>query len=207
MFTRLLTVMVLSAFVAFGAGGVASAQDAATKKVLDKVKKDINDNKGLSAKTKAYAIKNLLPLSTNALFVKETTAQNAKKMPLDEIKRIDAEWMKAESQIPIQKEKLNNATAAELRKISGKLTAVLEAFVMDDQGGVVGENNLTSDYWQGDEEKWTGSFNNGKGGVDVGKEKFDKSANATIQQISLPIVGKGGKVIGAVTWGVAVSKL
>jgi hypothetical protein len=87
------------------------------------------------------------------------------------------------------------------------MPAVLEAFVMDDQGGVVGENNLTSDYWQGDEEKWTGSFNKGKGGVDAGKEKFDKSANATIQQVSLPIIDKGGKVIGAVTWGVAVSKL
>jgi len=78
---------------------------------------------------------------------------------------------------------------------------------MDDQGGVVGENNLTSDYWQGDEEKWTGSYNDTKGGVDVGKEKFDKSANATLQQISLPLIAKGGKVIGAITWGVAVDRL
>jgi len=126
---------------------------------------------------------------------------------LDEIKTIDEAWIKAESMLPIQKEKLNNTCAAEVKKIVDKYPAVLEAFVMDDQGGVVGENNLTSDYWQGDEEKWTGSFNGAKGGVDVGKAKFDKSANATIQQISLPLIAKGGKVIGAITWGVAVDKL
>jgi hypothetical protein len=207
MIYRLWTAVAVAAFIAFGTAGATLAQDAATKKVLDQVKKDINAHKGLSAKTKAYAIKSLLPLSTNALFVKETLAQNAKKMPMAEITRIDNEWMKAESLLPIQKEKMNNVTAGELKKLAAKMPAVLEAFVMDDQGGVVGENNLTSDYWQGDEEKWTGSFNKGKGGVDAGKEKFDKSANATIQQVSLPIIDKGGKVIGAVTWGVAVSKL
>jgi hypothetical protein len=200
----------VAVLVFLAAGGFihpAFAQDAATKKVLDSVRNAINAQKDLSAKAKAFAIKSLLPHSTNGVFVKETLTQNAKKMPMAEITRIDEEWIKAESQLPIQKEKLNNTCAGEVKKIAAKLPAVLEAFVMDDQGGVVGENNLTSDYWQGDEEKWTGSFNGGKGGVDVGKPKFDKSANATIQQISLPLVAKGGKVIGAITWGVAVEKL
>jgi hypothetical protein len=42
--------------------------------------------------------------------------------------------------------------------------------------------------------------------VDVGKVKFDKSANANLQQVSLPIIGKGGKVIGAVTFGLSVDE-
>jgi hypothetical protein len=200
-------VLAAVALAAFGLVQPVSAQDAATKKLLQAIQKEINSQQGLSAKAKAFAIKSLLPQSTNAVFIRETLAQNAKKMPMEEIKRIDDLWMKAESMMPIQQEKLNNVCAGEVKKVAAKHSAILEAFVMDDQGGVVGENNLTSDYWQGDEEKWTGSFNGGKGGVDVGKEKFDKSANATIQQISLPLIAKGGKVIGAITWGVAVDRL
>jgi hypothetical protein len=195
------------ALTMWGTSHNAVAQDQPTKKLMESLKAQINGQKGLSAKAKAFAIKELLPLSTNAVFLKETVAQNAKKMPLDEIKRIDELWIKAESMLPIQQEKLNNVCAQEVKKIVKQHPAILEAFVMDDQGGVVGENNLTSDYWQGDEEKWTGSYNDTKGGVDVGKEKFDKSANATLQQISLPLIAKGGKVIGAITWGVAVDRL
>ena len=77
---------------------------------------------------------------------------------------------------------------------------------MDNQGAVVGENDLTSDYWQGDEAKWQNSFNGGKGGADIGKIKFDKSANAQLQQISIPVLD-GTTVIGAITIGIDISKL
>jgi hypothetical protein len=66
-------------------------------------------------------------------------------------------------------------------------------------------DNLTSDYWQGDEDKWSKSFNGGKGGVDAAKAKFDSSANAVIQQISLPLIDADGTVVGAITFGIAIS--
>ena len=66
---------------------------------------------------------------------------------------------------------------------------------------------MTSDYWQGDEAKWENSFNGGKGGVDVGKIKFDKSANTQLQQVSLPIIDESGNVIGAITYGLAIDKI
>src|SRR5262245_56805564 len=94
-------------------------------------------------KLKAFTRTKLLPLCTHALLVKETEAQNEKKMGLDEIKKIDKEWMEAEKEQPVQKEKINNACAAELKKIAKDLGAIGELFVMDDKGGVVGENQLT----------------------------------------------------------------
>jgi hypothetical protein len=90
--------------------------------------------------------------------------------------------------------------------VSG-LKAVTEVFVMDNKGGNVGQNNMTSDYWQGDEPKWKNSFNGGKGGIDVGDEKFDKSASAAIQQVSLPIISKDDKVIGAVCFGIIIKNI
>jgi hypothetical protein len=203
----LVGVAILVAVVSLPAYGEEKSDGKAADKVLADVKKQIAENDKAKDKVKAFATEVCLALCTNEVFVKEVEAQNAKKVSLDEIKKIDKEWMAAEEELAIQKEKTSNACAKAIREIAKKNPVILEAFVMDNQGAVVGENNLTSDYWQGDEPKWANSFKDGKGGFDVGKESFDKSANATVQQVSLPIVNAEGKVIGAVTYGLDTSKL
>ena len=105
-------------------------------------------------------------------------------MTLDQIKKTDQEWRDAEDELPIHKELLSNACAEEINKLIKANPSIVEVFVTDNQGANVGQNDLTSDYWQGDEAKWKNSFNKGKGGLDVGKVKFDKSANTSLQQIS-----------------------
>lgn len=188
----------LSAFTCFA----VNAQNP-----LDTVKSNIDAKSELSPQLKSFLKTQLVAHSTNPVFVKDIQDQNAKKVSIDAIKKADQEWIEAEEEIPLQKEKLNSASAIELKKIVKDNPAILESFVMDNQGAVVGESSLTSDYWQGDEEKWTNSYKDGKGGIDVGKLKFDKSSNAEVQQVSLPVYDKDGQVIGAVTWGIAVSKL
>jgi len=167
----------------------------------------IDASTALGDPVKAFAKAKLVPLTTQAVWVAEVTAQNAKAVPLADIKATDAAWQKAEDELPIQKEKTTNACAVAVKAVAKDLPALREVFVMDNQGANVGQNALTSDYWQGDEEKFTGSFKGGAGGVDVGKVKFDKSANSNLQQISLPIIAADGSVIGAVCFGVAVDAL
>ncbi|OHD14785.1 MAG: hypothetical protein A2086_13885 [Spirochaetes bacterium GWD1_27_9] len=83
-----------------------------------------------------------------------------------------------------------------------------EIFGMDFQGCVVGESNKTSDYWQGDEDKFSKSFNNGMGAIFVDQVKFDESSQTYSVQISLPIVDtKTKKVIGAITIGINMDNL
>lgn len=182
------------------------AQDATAALIAD-ITKAIDGNELASDSLKAFTKDSLIPLCTNAVFAKEVEAQNARKVSLDEIKKIDEDWMAAEEPLDIQMEVQSNACAKEIKAIIKKQNAILEAFVMDNQGAVVGENNLTSDYWQGDEAKWENSYNATKGGVDVGKAKFDKSANTTLQQVSLPVINKDGKVVGAVTYGLDINKI
>lgn len=186
---------------------MASAQDSGTRSMEAKLRKEIQAHKGMTGKVKSFVTKTLLKYSTQAVFVKAVEAQNAKKMTLEDIQATDKKWIAAEEKLPIQTELQSNDCAKELNKVVQSLTGVSESFVMDDQGANVCMSGLTSDYWQGDEAKWQKSFNGGKGGVDAGKVSFDKSANANLQQVSLPILGKGGKVIGAVTWGLQVDKL
>lgn len=77
---------------------------------------------------------------------------------------------------------------------------------MDNQGAIVAMTNKTSDYWQGDEAKFQKSFNGGEGAINIGKEKFDDSAQAYLVQVSIPILD-GDKAVGALTIGVNLGKL
>jgi hypothetical protein len=158
-------------------------------------------------KVKVFVTAHLLPLTTDGVWVAAVAAQNAKAVSLDEIKKLDAQWQKAEEELPIQQDMLGNASAKACLVLAKRLPAIREVFVMDNQGANVGQNAITSDYWQGDEDKWAKSFNGGKGGIDVGKVKFDQSANVSLQQVSLPIIAADGSVIGAVCFGIDVGAL
>lgn len=158
-------------------------------------------------KAKAWVVAHGLSLMTDPVLVAAVVAQNAKKFPLTLIQKIDDEWQKAETPMPIMIELQGNAAAKVLAALAKAQPALTEAFVMDDQGANVAMVAATSDYWQGDEAKWQNSFKGGAGGVDVGKEKLDKSTNEVQQQISLPILAADGTVIGAITLGLAVGKL
>ena len=185
------------------ASGLFAADPAAIVATLTKT---IDASTALDAETKTFVKTALLPESTNAALIKEIKAQHAKKVTLEKITEIDKAWMKAEEELPIQKEMLSNACAVEIKAIVAKNPAKLtEVFAMDNQGANVGQNALTSDYWQGDEDKWKLSYNEAKGGIDIGKAKFDKSANAQLQQVSLPIIDTDGTIVGAITYGIKVA--
>jgi hypothetical protein len=168
---------------------------------------ELTANPAIDAKVKAFATDTLLTVISDPALIAEVKAQNAKRATLDEIKAIDAAWSAAEDELPIQREKLGNAAATAIKAMVAKHGALREVFAMDAQGANVGQNLLTSDYWQGDEDKWSKSFAGGAGGIDVGKPKFDKSANATLQQVSLPLVDADGTVVGAITFGIAIDAL
>ena len=81
-----------------------------------------------------------------------------------------------------------------------------EIFVMDNKGLNVGQSDITSDYWQGDEAKWKKTYLAGTDAVHIGKVKKDESTQKFQSQLSLPIV-VAGKNIGAITIGVNFDEL
>ena len=83
-----------------------------------------------------------------------------------------------------------------------------EIFVMDGKGLNAGQSDVTSDYWQGDEDKWQKTYNAGAGSVLIDEVEFDESTQTFQSQVSLPVVDSGsGEVVGAVTVGVNVDLL
>ena len=101
---------------------------------------------------------------------------------------------------------MSNAAAAELRKLESSKPYFNEIFIMDNQGANVAMTNKTSDYWQGDEAKFTQAFAKGRGAIHYGEVSFDTSAQAYLIQVSVPIID-GTRAIGVLTAGINLDLL
>ena len=85
---------------------------------------------------------------------------------------------------------------------------VTEIFVMDNRGLNVGQSQVTSDYWQGDEAKWQETFLVGPDAMLIGGIEYDESTRKWQSQLSLPIVDPAnGAVIGAITVGIDLAAM
>ncbi len=140
-------------------------------------------------------------------------AQNARTAALGQadIERLDKQW-RAETRAarkPLIDETLSNPLSAFLKKVKNDGGGLFtEIFVMDSKGLNVGQSDVTSDYWQGDEDKWQKTFLAGPDSSYVGEVEFDESSQTYQSQFSLPVVDPAsGTVIGAVTVGVDVGAL
>jgi hypothetical protein len=132
------------------------------------------------------------------------TEQNGQKRTLEKIRQIDAVWTAGGDLEGLDRELLENECAKLLDSFMTATTGFKEAFIMDDLGALVCMTQRTSDYWQGDEEKWHRSMNEGRGAVYVGPAAWDESAGSMLVQISVPIMSDG-RAIGALTVGKTVS--
>lgn len=124
------------------------------------------------------------------------------------IEELDQTWR---SQVGSGGDLIARVTGNEL---SGYLTQVkedgqglyTEIFVTDNKGLNVGQSDVTSDYWQGDEAKWKVPFNEQK--LQIGAVELDESTQVYQSQVSAPVVDPdSGAVIGAITVGVDVEQL
>ncbi|MEY8713273.1 PDC sensor domain-containing protein [Mangrovibacter phragmitis] len=140
-------------------------------------------------------------------------AQNQKNSGLTaaDINKMDKEWTAevTQKEKPLIDKVLNNPLSEFLRKkLDDSNGLYTEIFVMDDKGLNVGQSNITSDYWQGDEAKWQQTYAKGPGSINIGEVDEDESTQTYQSQLSLPVVDPDtGKAIGAITIGINVNAL
>ena len=145
-------------------------------------------------------------LALNPLLVRAVREQNARGLTLEEIKRRDAEWRSSDDSAPFKLSLMNSEAGRFLRSVVERSTSFNEAFLTDNQGANVATYPLTSDYWQGDEEKWSGSFNGGQGRVIEGPLELDSSTQTYAVQVSAPVLDRG-RTIGVLVVGVTLTYL
>lgn len=122
----------------------------------------------------------------------------------DAILAVDDQW-KAEvgKDSALIKSITDNPVSAVLRDLvtasEGKIT---EMIIMDAKGLNVAVSAVTSDYWQGDEDKHRLTFGAGPAAVHVSEVEFDESTQSYDAQVSFTIVDPAtGLGIGAATIG------
>ncbi len=146
-------------------------------------------------------------MALNPSIVRAVEAQNSQQLALAEIKRRDDEWKNAgDEPTALIREITSNKVARYFERRVENNDAIDEVFLTDNQGANVAAYPPTSDYWQGDEEKWTASYNNGRGVVFIGPLEFDDSTQKTQVQISAPILSQD-RTVGVLVLGVSVDYL
>ncbi|SDH53375.1 hypothetical protein [Alloyangia pacifica] len=167
----------------------------------------------LSPQLQAIVTQYVGPLVGDPALIAAVRAQNAETADYDEagIAALDAHW-KSEigaSEIPTISKVWGNAVADQLRaqvEASGGL--IREVLLMDARGLNVAVSHLTSDYWQGDEDKYLETYPHGAGAVHLGPVEFDESSQVYMQQLSMTVSDpQSGEPLGALTIGLDAERL
>ena len=145
--------------------------------------------------------------------VNAVKAQNQKHAALTqaEIDTLDKKWRAetgASSQPMIQAVLSNSLSKFLKAKKDGSKGLYTEIFVMDNKGLNVGQSDVSSDYWQGDEAKWKKTYAVGATAIHISDVEKDESTQSFQSQLSLPVVDPANnQVIGAITLGINVEQL
>lgn len=156
-------------------------------------------------KARSFAHAAMTTWATSPVILAAVRDQNIRHAALTpaEITALDQAWM-AELGKPVQPTISSVLTAApsdllrdQVEQAAGLIT---EVFVMDALGLNVAASATTSDYWQGDEAKFTETFSKGAGAIHVSEVDFDESTQVYQLQVSFSLTDPAdGTVIGAVT--------
>jgi hypothetical protein len=134
---------------------------------------------------------------------KALAAKNAEGESQQTIEARDREWTQNPA-APRRKALTASRCAARLRELIATDPLVVEAILMDERGANVCVSRETSDYWQGDEDKWKKPFLEGRAAF-VDEPALDASSATYAVQLSVP-VSDAGKRIGALTLTLKVRK-
>ena len=127
-------------------------------------------------------------------------AANALKPDLNSILTIDEQWRQMVASDPdntILLRYTTNSLSNDLRAFQDLNPEHIEVFVTDQNGALVSATNLTSDYYQADEEWWQLTYQRGRGGNYISLPEFDESAGQFSILLAVPIYDtRYGDLIG-----------
>lgn len=149
---------------------------------------------------------------SDPIIINAVKAQNAANVHITkaEITAMDNEWVRETNQP--SRPMIDKAMATRLSRFLKEKEelaggTITEVIVMDAMGLNAGQSGITSDYWQGDENKFIKSFEKGPSAVFVDDARKDESTQMLQSQVSITLVDENRKPIGAITIGVNLDQL
>jgi hypothetical protein len=165
-------------------------------------------DEGHVAPVTEYVQTTVKPWIADPALIEAIKAQNAANANLgqDDVDALDKKWrdeIEGDNKMMINGV-LDNALSKFLKSKQEEAGGLItEMFVMDAKGLNVGQSDVTSDYWQGDEAKFQKSFGAGPDAIFVDEAEKDESTQMLQSQASMTIKDpQSGEAIGAITVGV-----
>lgn len=129
----------------------------------------------------------------------------------DEIVALDKTW-RSETEAkakPLISATLSNPLSAYLTRLQAHSNGLFtEIFVMDNKGLNVGQSSISSDYWQGDEDKWQKTYLEGAGAIFIDQPEYDADLRAWLVQLNVSVDDQQGKgAIGAATFQINLTEM
>ncbi|MBV7409872.1 hypothetical protein [Maritimibacter sp. DP1N21-5] len=155
----------------------------------------------------AFLDTHVIGWATDPVLLDAIRAQNIVHDGLSQadIDRLDATWRAevGQPETPTISAVVDNAASVFLRERIAQVAGITEIFVMDSQGLNVAASGPTSDYWQGDEEKFSQTAGKGPFARHFSEIEKDESSNSYQAQASFAIRDpETGLIIGAMTVGI-----
>lgn len=165
------------------------------------------DEAEIKAKAESYTKTEVAKWVADADVIAALNAANAANASYDQgkIDALDKQWRDevGAAARPLIDQIMGSAASAKAKSwCEGAGGVVTEIIVMDNKGLNIGICDATSDYWQGDEAKYTNTFTKGAGAVFVDDVEQDSSTQKFQVQASMTVVDPAsGQPIGVVTVG------
>lgn len=156
---------------------------------------------------KAFVESDVMSWAQSARVISAINVQNSQTAgaSIDQIQEWDSQWRAEVGQAtqPLIGEVMGRPLSVFLgEQVAASGGRITEIFVMDALGLNVAASDVTSDYWQGDEDKFSRSFGAGADAVFVDEVEFDESSQTYQGQVSISLTDpETGQVIGAMTIG------
>ncbi|WP_227271575.1 hypothetical protein [Roseobacter weihaiensis] len=156
---------------------------------------------------RAFVESEIMTWAQSEQVISAVKAQNVEKAGSTEAQILewDAAWREqvGTANRPLIDEVMGNELSTFLsEQVAASGGRVTEIFVMDALGMNVAASDATSDYWQGDEDKYSKSYGAGSGAIFVDVIEFDESAQSYQGQISISLTDPAtGELVGAMTIG------
>ncbi|WP_052741931.1 hypothetical protein [Kiloniella litopenaei] len=158
------------------------------------------------------------PISQQESIITAIKQQNIEFTDIHEIKIIamDKKWRLETEKLgsspinhPLIKKLLDRTASKKLRSIKEKQRGLFtEIIVTDNKGLNVAISDITSDYWQGDEDKWQKTFKVGPEAIFIDEPDLDESTQAFQLQVSITINDPhNNQSIGSLTVGLDLDLL
>jgi len=150
--------------------------------------------------------KTVVTMAARESIVHAVEEHNALGLVMDEILRRDKRWISSNSTVAFKIKLQENRSGVILKSMVLRNRAMYsEAFLTGNQGANVGAYPATSDYWQGDEDKFIIAFNKGNGRLLITPVEFDNSSGTYAAQVAAPVVDNKGVTIGVLFVGIKLS--